>query len=162
MKSHKSIRLIRRAHLLYLRMTLSLCRSAMVYSPRRLPANPRCASTTFPQSRPRSTEKGGRNLGLRHQRLESAIRSAVRKAALLEEITDTSRLVVQHNSVPAYNKSRAPHEEMEMFYGLVVPKEPKPPESDGELFALLRLGLGLMTRGLVFRMLYVRMRDLRS
>ncbi|KAF9788564.1 hypothetical protein BJ322DRAFT_1106545 [Thelephora terrestris] len=102
----------------------------MFYSPRRLPANPGRTSTSSPRSRPRPTERGGRNLGLRYQQLESAIRSAVRKGALLEETTDNSRLAGQRNSVSAYNESRAPHVEMETFHGLVVPKEPKPPESD--------------------------------
>ena len=46
-----------------------------------------------------------------------------------------------------------------MFHGLVVPKEPKPPESDGE-FLTLSFILSLALR-LVFRMLHVGVCDLR-
>ena len=51
-------------------------------------------------------------------------------------MTYTSRLVEQHNSLSVTNESRAPHEKVEVFHGLVVPQEPRPPESDGGFFTL--------------------------
>ncbi|KAF9652373.1 hypothetical protein BDM02DRAFT_2959503 [Thelephora ganbajun] len=111
-------------------MTLPLGRLAIAYSPHRLPAHSRRASISSTQSRSRPTQRGGRNLGLRYQQLESSIRNTVRKVALLEEMTDTSRLAKQRNSVTAHNESRVPRGEVETFRGLVVPQEPEPPESD--------------------------------
>ena len=87
------------------------------------------------QLRSKPTPRTGRNLGLRYQQLESSVRSTIQKVALLEEATDTARSVEQHNSLSVSNESRAPREGVEMFHGLVVPQEPKPPESDGEFFA---------------------------
>ena len=141
-------------------MTLPLGRLAMAYSPRRPPAHSRRASTSSTQSRLGPTQRGGRNLGLRYQQLESSVRSTARKVALLEEMTDTSRLVEQYNSLPVSRVSRASREEAEMFHGLVVPQEPKPPESDGEFFTPSSI-LSLILKGLVFRVLYVRMCRLR-
>lgn len=99
----------------------------------RLPIHLRRASVSSAQSRPRLMQRGGRNLGLRYQQLESFVRSTTRKAALLETI-DSSRLVEQHSSLSVINESRVLYEKVEMFHGLVVPQEPKPPESDGEFF----------------------------
>jgi len=137
-------------------MTLPLGRLAMAYSPHRLPAHSRRASTSSTQSRSRLTRGSGRNLSLRYQQLESSVRSTARKVALLEEMTDTSRSVEQHNSLPVSSESQVSREELEMFHGLVVPQEPKPPESDGEFFTPSSI-LNLILKGLVFRVLYVRM-----
>jgi hypothetical protein len=77
-------------------------------------------------------------------------------AALVEGMTDTSGLVEKQHSVLVHKKSRVPiPEELEMFHGLAIPKEPKPPEPDGEFFRYFILSL--MLRGLVIRMLHVRM-----
>ena len=54
---------------------------------------------------------------------------------------DGSRSVERYNSVLVHNKSRVPREEMETFRGPVAPKEPKPPEPDGESFSSLHLEL---------------------
>lgn len=99
-------------------------------------------------------------MGLRYQQLESSVRSTARRVALLEETIYASRLVEQHNRLPVSGESRVPREEIETFHGLVIPKEPEPPESDGELFTPSFI-LSLVLRGLVFRMLYVRMCRLR-
>ena len=132
----------------------------MAYSPRRLPAHSRRASTSSTQLRSKPTPRIGRNLGLRYHQLESSVRSTIQKVALLEEATDTARSVEQHNSLSVSNESRAPREGVEMFHGLVVPQEPKPPESDGEFFAHSFI-LILILKRLVFRMLHVRMCNLR-
>ena len=110
------------------------------------------------QLRSKPTPRTGRNLGLRYHQLESFVRSTIQKVALLEEATDAARSVEQHNSLSVSNESRAPREGVEMFHGLVVPQEPKPPESDGEFFAHSFI---LILKGLVFRMLHVRMCNLR-
>jgi hypothetical protein len=139
-----------------------LCRFVTTYSPRRPSTQPRCASVSPTRSRARQTQRGGRNLGLRYQQLESSVRSNARKVALLGEMADGSRLIEQHHSPSAASESRTPGEKVETFHGLVIPQEPKPPESDGELFTLLSalsLILGLM--GLAPRMLHVRMCCLR-
>ena len=141
-------------------MTIPLGRLAMAYSPRRLPAHSRRASTSSTQLRSKPTPRAGRNLGLRYHQLESSVRSTIQKVALLEEATDTARSVEQYNSLSVSNESRAPREGMEMFHGLVVPQEPKPPESDGEFFAHSFI-LILILKRLVFRMLHVRMCNLR-
>lgn len=140
-------------------MTLPLGRLATAYSPHRPAAYSRRASTSSTQSRLRPPQRSGRNLGLRYQQLESFVRSATQKVALLEDATDTSRSVGQHNGISVPSESRVPREEVEMFHGLVVPKEPKPPESDGE-FLTLSFILSLVLR-LVFRMLHVGVCDLR-
>lgn len=132
----------------------------MAHSPRRPPVHSRHASTSSTQSGLRPTQRNGRNLGLWYQQLESSVRSTARKVALLEEMRDTSRLVEQHNSLPVSRESQASREEAEIFHGLVVPQEPKPPESDGEFFMPLSI-LSLILKGLVFRVLYVRMCNLR-
>jgi hypothetical protein len=132
----------------------------MVYPPRRLPTSSRRTSTSSTQSRPGPTRRGGRNLSLRHQQLESSVRSTVRKVALLEEMIDSSRLVEQHDPLSATNESRDPCEKVGRFHGLVIPQEPKPPESDGESLTI-SFDLNLILKGLVPRMLYVRMRNLR-
>ena len=131
-------------------MTLPLGRFAMARSPRRLPTHSRRAPT----------QRGGRNLGLRYQKLESSVRSTTRKVALLEEMTDSSRLVEQHNSLLVTSGPQVPYGKVEMFHGLVVPQEPKPPESDGEFFTV-SFSLNLNLKGLVSRMLHVRMCHLR-
>ena len=99
-------------------------------------------------------------MGLRYQQLESSVRSAAKRVALLEETIYTSRSVEQHNSLPVSDESRVPREKVEIFHGLVVPQEPRPPESDGELLTP-SFALSLILNGLVFRMLYVRMCRLR-
>ena len=104
--------------------------------------------------------RGGHNLGLRYQQLESSVRSTARKAALLEVTTGASRSVEQHNSLVFSDVCRTPREEIEMFHGLAVPKEPKPPESDGR-FPERSFILSLILNGLVSRMLYVRVCGLR-
>jgi hypothetical protein len=137
-------------------MTISLCRFVVPYSPPRPPAHPRFASIPSTQSIPRPAQRVGRNLGLRYQQLESSIRDTTRMAALVEGITDTSGSVEKQHSVLVHKKSGVLiPEEMEMFHGLAVPKEPKPPEPDGAFFRYFILSL--MLRGLVFRMLHVRM-----
>ena len=141
-------------------MALPLGRFAMGYSPRRLPAHSRRTSTSSIQSRSRPTQRSGRNLGLRHQQLESSVRSAAKKVALLEETIYASRSVEQHNSLPVPNESRVPREKTETFHGLVVPQEPIPPESDGKL-STHSFTLSSVLKRLVFRMLYVRMCRLR-
>jgi len=140
-------------------MALPLGRSAMASSPRRLPTHSRRASTSSTQSRPKPTQRGGRNLSLRYQQLESPVRSTARRVALLE-ITDSSRLVKQRVYLPVANESQVLYEKVEIFHGLVVPQEPKPPEPDGE-FPMVSFGLNLVLKGLVPRMLYVRMCHLR-
>ena len=115
-------------------MTLLPGRLARVHSPCRIFARLRHASMMSTRSGPRPTRRGGRNLGSRYQWLESSIRTAARQAALLKEMADTSHLLERRNSAPARG-SRASSEGMEVFHGLVIPEEPKPPESDGELFA---------------------------
>lgn len=151
--SHGSIVPIRgaSAFVFCLRMTVPLGRFAMAYSQHRIPTYSRRISTTSTQLR---------DLGLRYQQLESSVRSTARKAALLEEMTDTSRLVEQHSSLSFTNKSQVPREKVETFHGLVIPQEPKPPEPDGEFFMLSSI-LSLILKGLVARMLHVRMCGLR-
>jgi len=99
-------------------------------------------------------------LGLRYQQLESSVRRTAKEGTLLEEAMNASRLVEQHNSLPVSDKYWIPREEMETFHGLVVPQEPRPPESDGELFLPLFI-FSLILKGLVPRMLHVRMCHLR-
>jgi hypothetical protein len=135
-------------------MTLSLGRLVMGRSPSRLPAGTRNTSMSSNWSRPRPSGRGGRNLGSRYQQLEFSLRSAAGEATLLAEMTETSRLVEQHNSPPVRNGFEVPRED-EMFHGLVVPQEPKPPESDGEFPPPLHLGLD--NEGVALRMLYVGM-----
>ena len=72
-------------------------------------------------------------MGLRYQQLESSVRSAAKKVALLEETIYASRSAELRDSIPDFSKSRVPREKIETFHGLVVPQEPIPPESDGEL-----------------------------
>ena len=98
-------------------------------------------------------------MGLRYQQLESSVRSTARKVALVEEMTGSSRLIEQHNSLSATNESRVPRE-AEIFHGLVIPQEPKPPESDGESLTI-SFALNLNLKCLVPRMLHVRMCNLR-
>jgi len=114
-------------------MTLPLGRLATAYSPHRLIAPSKRVWTSSTQSRSKPPQRSGHNLGLRYQQLESSVRSAARKAALLEETIYASRSVEQRNSLPVPNESRLPREKIETFHGLVVPQEPIPPESDGEL-----------------------------
>ena len=109
------------------------------------------------QPKPGPTRRGGRNLGLRFQQLEYSLRSTTREAALL---ADSSRLVEGQDPVLAHNKSRVPRERVEIFHGLVVPKEPTPPEPDGQFFFLFRLEFDA-DDGSCFRMLHVRVFDLR-
>ena len=99
-------------------------------------------------------------MGLRYQQLESSIRNTAQKVVLLEEARDAFRSVKQHNPFSVSNESWTPREEAEVFHGLVVPQEPKPPESDGE-FLTPSFILSLILKGLVSRMLYVWVRDLR-
>lgn len=141
-------------------MTLPLARLATVYSPRRLIAHPKRVRTSSTQSRLRPTQRGGHNLGSRYQQLESSVRSAAKKVALLEETIYASRSVEQHNPLPVTNESRVPREKIETLHGLVVPQEPIPPESDGELLTPSST-LILILKELVFRMLYVRVCRLR-
>lgn len=122
-------------------MTVSLGRLSIPSSPLRLPAHPKRASTSSTQPRSGPTQRGGRNLGLRYLPLESSIRNIARNAALLEEVTNTTRSVGKQNFVPVHNNPRVPREETEIFRGVVVPKEPKPPESEGGFFLLLHLEL---------------------
>jgi len=135
----RSIALIRRP-LFCLRMTLLLGRLTRARSPCRTFARLRHTSTTSTRSGPKPTRRGGRNLGSRYQWLESSIRSAARQAALLEEMADTSHLLNWRNPAPARG-SRASPKGLEVFHELVIPKEPNPPESDGELFCFFILGL---------------------
>jgi len=141
-------------------MTLPLGRLSMTYSPHRLAAHSRRTSTSSTQSRSRPTQRGGRNLGLRYRQLESSVRTTARKAALLEEMTNISRSVEQHNALPVSSESQVSREELETFHGLVVPQEPKPPESDGEFFTPSPT-LNSILNGLVIRVLHVRMCRLR-
>ena len=137
------------------RMTHSLCRFVMAYSPRRSPAHSRYPSAFPTRSRPR--QRSGRNLSLRYQQLETFVRSYAQKVALLAEVTDSSRL-----SLSAANESWIRRERAEMFHGLVIHQEPKPPESDGEFFTFpSTLSLVLRLKGLPPRVSYVRMRCLR-
>lgn len=119
-------------------MTLTLGRSAVANLQRRLSTYSRRHSEAFTQQGPRlkPMQRGGRNLGLRYQQLESSVRSTARKVALLDEMTGASCLVEQRNFLPVADESQTPREKVEMFHGLVVPREPKPPESDGEFFTL--------------------------
>lgn len=93
-------------------------------------------------------------MGSRYQQLESSIRSAAQKATLLAEMSGTSSLVEQYDSVPVHNGFGVPRED-ETFHGLVVPQEPKPPESDGEFPPPLYLELD--NEGIALRVLYVGM-----
>ena len=143
-------------------MTHPLYRFVATYSPRRPPTHSRLASASPTRSRPRQTQRGGRNLSLRYQQLEFSVRSSTRKVALLEEMTDISRSVEQHHSLLAADEIRTPREKVEMFHELVIPQEPKPPESDGEFFTLSStLSSMLKLEGLAPRVLYVRMCCLR-
>lgn len=98
-------------------------------------------------------------MGLRYQQLESTVRSIAKKVTLLEA-TNASCLVERCSPLSVSNESGIPREEVEKFHGLVVPQEPKPPESDGAIFTLSFI-LSLALKGIVFRMLYVRMCGLR-
>ena len=140
-------------------MAFPLGRPAITCPPRRLPTYSRRASTSSTQSRLKPTQRGGRNLSLRYQQLESPVRSTARKVALLE-MANSSPLVRQRVPLPVASKSQLPCEKVEIFHGLVVPQEPKPPEPDGE-FPMVSFGLNMVLKCLVTRMLYVRMCHLR-
>ena len=102
-------------------------------------------------------QRSSHNLTLRYQRLGTSICSNVRKVALLAGVTDSSRL-----SLSAANESQTPREKVDIFHGLVIPQELKPPESDGEFFTLSStLSLVLRSKRLAPRVLYVRMCCLR-
>lgn len=134
-------------------MTLpALGRFVTTYPPPRFPAHPRRASTSSTQPGPRPAKRGGRNLGLRYQQLDASIRNTVKNA------TDSSRSTEEVNPVLVQIKSRVPREGVEMFRGLVIPKEPEPPESDGVCSSRC-IVLGLVM--ILFRMLHVWMRGLR-
>ena len=73
-------------------------------------------------------------MGLRYQWLESSVRSTAREVAILEEATDSSRSFDQRGSLFISNGFRVPREKVEVFHGLDIPREPKPPEPDGTFF----------------------------
>ena len=140
-------------------MAFPLGRSATTCPPHRLPTHSRRTSTSSTQSRLKPTQRGGRNLSLRYQQLESPVRSIARKVAFLER-ADSSRLFKQRVPLPVASKSQLSCEKVEIFHGLVVPQEPKPPEPDGES-PMVTFGLNMVLKCLVTRMLYVRMCHLR-
>jgi len=144
----KPIVLIRGTSAFCLRMTIPLGRFVMAYPQNRISTYSRRVAAASTQPRLIPMQGGGRNLGSRFQQLESSVRSTARKVALLDEMADTSRLVEQHDSLSFTNKSRAPRENVEMFHGLAVPREPKSPESDGESLGLsFTLSLILILEG---------------
>ena len=105
---------------------------------------------TNPQRKP---SRGGQSLSSRWTRLEKSIRQ---KASLSQELED---LTAHDASLPEVLQPRTASKPKTapLFYGFVVPEEPKPPVDDGKP--------PLVKRSLLYsifpRVLHVRMRRLR-
>ncbi|KAF7966721.1 hypothetical protein HWV62_37287 [Athelia sp. TMB] len=73
-------------------------------------------------TRIKNPHRGGQNLTSRHRRLENMVRGKEAQTRRIEELPGRGTAVSQTPNTL----------NVETFRGLVVPKEPKPPESDGE------------------------------
>ncbi|KAF7971337.1 hypothetical protein HWV62_21436 [Athelia sp. TMB] len=72
-------------------------------------------------TRIKNPHRGGQNLTSRHRRLENMVRGKEAQTRRIEELPGRGTVVSQTPNTL----------NVETFRGLVVPKEPKPPESDG-------------------------------
>jgi len=95
----------------------------------------RCSrqSSTLAARQKRRPQRGGQDLTNRYQRLERSIRE---KYAISQNIADLSSQTFQTPNIrvqSATNSSRSSsssRNSSQMFHGLLVPQEPKPPASD--------------------------------
>lgn len=78
-------------------------------------------------ARIKNPSRGGQNLSSRHKRLENMVRGKEDQTRQINEFPGERTVVKQTPYAPT----------VKTFRGLVIPDEPKPPEPDGELHAIV-------------------------